>query len=146
MLESWYLSPHALPFVEHGAQLAGSSFAARTDLGVYARVMTRSRRIDPVLALFGNEKTRYVLTDTAAAIARYYTPEEKTALEKTMLAREQGAGTDAKVTVFIPFAAAAGFTGLEARWRQELMARPTGALDSQFVKLQSERTNYEELA
>jgi predicted Zn-dependent protease len=145
-LESWNLIPQALPFVESGAQLAGSGFAARTDLGVYARVMTRSRRIEPVLGLLANEKTQYLLPDAGAAIAGYYTPEEKATLEKTLLAREQTAGFEAKRTVFIPLAAAAGFTGLETRWRLELMSQPTGGFDSQFVKLQMERTNYEELA
>ena len=137
-LEAWGLIPQAAEFADRGARLAG------TDLGedyqeahTWARVMTRARRIDPVLDfIWQNERGRGVVPAVGEVINACYTPEEKAALERKLASRKP----------LIEFASAAGMVDLEARWRYETMLQQGAPLDPGFIELERRRAEYEQLA
>ena len=126
-LESWDLIPQAVEFVERGARIPPAELAKRNDLRIYVRVMTRARRIEPVLNLLRDfERTRSLAGDIGSTIATYYAPEEKPAVERTIAAHNLEV-----------IAAPAGLT--------ELQARSLDVTLPLYIELQLSRGLYAEL-
>jgi predicted Zn-dependent protease len=153
ILESWNLLQEARPFAERGAKLAGSDLLADYSGGqVYARVMTRLRAHETALErLTEGEFARQTgfgpaLEAMGDAVARYFTPEEKSSLE-AFLEKEKAT---VPATKLLPLVRRAGLAALEAKWRFALlMAEPRGAEanlhKSRLADLQQQRMQYDEL-
>ncbi len=154
ILDGWNLVAEARPFAARGVSLAGQYLFSDQAQGaaIFARVMTRLRACDQALETlrtagsidgYGFNEALNSMGDT---VARYYTPEEKTALE-AVLEKEKG---EVPPTKLLPLVMRAGLTHLEAKWRFEtLMAHPgeEGSREqlSPLVDLQRRRMQYNEL-
>jgi tetratricopeptide (TPR) repeat protein len=141
-LESWHILPDAVSFAEHGATLAGAElFKAAGNAVIYARIMARSRRMEPVLDQLGANPSidQQVAQAAGKIIAETYTPEEKVQLERAMTERAS------RLAALLPLAESAGLAGLEARWRQTSLNSRAQQLDQRLVTLQSDRGAYAEL-
>jgi tetratricopeptide (TPR) repeat protein len=147
-LESWHILPEAVSFADRGANLDGDTLLAAADHPViYARIMTRARRIDAFLARLGAHPDidQRVTQAAGKIIAETYSPEEKAHFEQALRAQAARVGPVARDEAFIPFARTAGLVGLESEWRLEKMRTAGAAVDNGLVELQSYRGVYGEL-
>ena len=147
-LEAWHMLPDAVAFCERGARRAGSDlFQDEHNAVIYARIMTRARRPETVLARLGNESLaeQAVAQAVGKIVAELYSPEDKTRLEQALSARAAQLPRLRRDAVLLPLANAAGLADLEARWRYESMRAEALNVDARFVTLQSERGLYGEL-
>ena len=154
ILDGWNLLTEARPFAERGVALSGKVlFSEQADgAAIYARVMTRLRACEPALEAlrsagglddYGFDQALNSMGETAA---RYFTPEERTALEAS-LEKEKAAFPAGKLLSVV---VSAGLTRLDARWRfQMMMADPgdssVGVHETRLIDLQRQRMQYDEL-
>jgi len=147
-LESWHIMTAAVNFADNGARLDGDALFADSNHAVaYARIMTRARRIEAILARLGTHPNadQQVAQAAGKIITEIYTPDEKARFEQALRAQAARGGPAARDDEFLPFAKAAGLAGLETEWRREKMMAAGAELDEGFVALQSYRGVYEEL-
>jgi cellulose synthase operon protein C len=147
-LESWHILPEAVNFADRGANLEGDTLFADADHAViYARIMTRARRIEAFLPRMGThpEVDQQVAQAAGKIILEIYAPEEKARFEQALRAQYVRGTAAAYDSAFMPFAQSAGLVGLEAEWRREKMIAGGAELDEKFVELQSYRGVYGEL-
>lgn len=147
-LESWHILPEAVSFADRGANLDGDRlFAAADHAVIYARIMTRARRIDAFLPRLGTHPDidQQVIQAAGKIIAETYSPEEKVRFEQALRTQAARVGPVVRDDAFLPFAKAAGLVGLESEWRREKMRVAGAALDNGLVELQSYRGVYGEL-
>jgi len=148
ILESWRILPEAVSFADRGANLDGDVLFATADHAVvYARIMTRARRIEAFLPRLGAHSAvdQQVAQAAGRIIAETYTPEEKARFEQALRAQAARGPLAARDGAFTPFARSAGLVGLESEWRREAMIASGAKLDEGFVALQSYRGVYDEL-
>lgn len=139
-LESWNLVEEALPFVEAGKAQGGDPDA------IYFTVLTRLRRYDTVLAAIPAEGSSpsTAMKAIGMAAAKYYTPEEKSALAAAIDKLDQSPR-------LLPLIAAADLTNLQARRLYDLAIRnaskpeESGQYMAQLAALQTSRLKYDEL-
>ena len=154
ILDGWNLVAEARPFAERGVAISGKYlFTEQADgAAVYARVMTRLRASEAALETFGAAGSLDSSGFTQAAnamgdaIATYYTPEEKAALEAPL----KTARASLPVDKVLPLIQQAGLTRLEVEVRFGLMMASPGnpTADShryRLVELQRQRMRYDEL-
>ncbi|HWB83525.1 MAG TPA: hypothetical protein VG675_05265 [Bryobacteraceae bacterium] len=147
-LESWHILPDAIGFAEQGANLAGADlWKDGNNASVYARLMARARRMEPVLAGMSAETgAEYnVVSAAGPVIAETYTPEEKARFEQALIAQAGRVTPEVRNSVLLPLATAARLVDLEARWRRESMEAQKQQIDQSFVNLQKQRGVYNEL-
>jgi hypothetical protein len=154
ILDGWNLVAEARPFAERGVAISGKYlFREQSDgAAIYARVMTRLRACEAALETLraagtaDNYGIDQAFTSMGETAARYFTPEEKTALEAT-LEKEKPAFPPGKLLTVVE---SAGLTRLDARWRFELMMAnagdsSVGVHETRLVDLQRQRMQYGEL-
>ena len=133
-LENWGLVNQAADF----ARRAGQSDLSKEDTATYAVVMTRAHEYDTVLGKLSQDR-RGALDAMAQVVARYYTPEEKSAfaadLEKRM--------TAAVRPYWIQIARTAELYDLAARWMQADAAQRGQSWE--LIQLQDSRMRFDEL-
>lgn len=135
-LESWHILPDAVSFAERGAALAGPDlFQSAGNAVIYARILARARRLEPVLALAVKNPgaDRIVAQAIGRIVSETYTPDEKLRLQEQLL--ERGSS-------LLPIAEAAGLLELEARWRSENMTPAGVEIDPQLSALEARRGVY----
>ncbi len=154
ILDGWDLVAEARPFAERGVAISGKYlFTEQADgAAVYARVMTRLRACETALGTFGaagsldSSGLTQALNAMADAIALYYTPEEKTALETPL----KSARASLPLDRVLPMIQRAGLTRLEVEMRFGLMMASPGSPTEnshrlRLIELQRQRMRYDEL-
>ena len=147
ILDGWNLVAEARPFAERGMALSGKYlFREQAEgAGIYARVMTRLRAceaaLDALRAAGSPDDSGFTqaLESMGETVTRYFTPEEKAALEAS-LEKEKAALPADKL---LPLAQRAGLTHIEAKWRFELMMANQD--HARLIELQRQRMQYDEL-
>jgi tetratricopeptide (TPR) repeat protein len=148
ILDGWDLVAEARPFAERGVALSGKYLFSEQAAGaaIYARVMTRLRAceaaIENLRAAGSPDDPGFAqaLSSMGETVARYFTPEEKTALEAA-LEKEKAA---VPVEKLLPLVQRAGLTHLEAKWRFELMMANRES-QARLIEIQRQRMQYDEL-
>ncbi len=138
-LESWGLVAQARGFAEQGATAAGSDLANDFPSGaeLYARLMTRERAYPK--ASVANPVAM------GAAVATYFTPEEKETFA-TFLRGKLGKVTTDGIAVLLPAAESARLADLQAEWQNELLTASPGGPAQPLIDIQQRRLRYAELA
>jgi len=154
ILDGWNLVAEARPFAERGVAISGKYLFTEQAPGaaIYARVMTRLRACEAALETlrgaggldnYGFDQALNSMGETAA---RYFTPEEKTALEGSLEKEKPAFPTGRLLSVVV----SGGLTRLDAKWRFELMMANPGdssvsVHETRLVDLQRQRMQYDEL-
>lgn len=157
-LESWNLLDEARPFAERGAQIAGKDLLSEFRGGAvsYARLMARLRAYETAVTRLrdavpdgdGSARSSLLQEPLMAigdAVARYFTPEEKAALESYLEKDRASAGTE-----LLPVAEHGGLASLEAKWHFAYMMDHANMSEaerhlSQLETLQTRRLHSSEL-
>ncbi|HKE07705.1 MAG TPA: hypothetical protein VKB48_07725 [Candidatus Acidoferrum sp.] len=141
LLDAMKVASNALPVVEQ--QVAKQGISAISDRQWREHVLATRRQN-------ARAGMRAALMEMGATVARYYTPEEKTAFASFAETLRSGM-SDADVREFaIPLAVSAGLAEVEARWRYALLMDTAGRPEfwsqfSDFIQLQRQRLKFSEL-
>jgi hypothetical protein len=141
LLDAMKVASNALPVVEQ--QVAKQGISAISDRQWREHVLATRRQN-------ARAGMRAALMEMGATVARYYTPEEKTAFAGFAETPRSGM-SDADVREFaIPLAVSAGLAEVEARWRYALLMDTAGRPEfwsqfSDFIQLQRQRMKFSEL-
>jgi Flp pilus assembly protein TadD len=167
-LEQWRMLEAARPFVDQGARLAGP--AGLIDGGgayvsVYVGLRQSAAAFDRLLAarsgalaaLGPNEDPSQIaralsarLGEMGAAVAREYSPEEKTAFAAFLEQKRAGLPGSDVDELLVPLAERAGLYDLAVQWRTELLEanrkNESYAPILRLVELQTSRLRFRDLA
>lgn len=158
-LESWGMLAQAREYAEQGASSAGNDLLTDFPAGaqVYARVMTRLRAHEAayqkLVSLIHDKpgevtehpELQSALRQVGAAVAQYFTPEEKLAFAN-FLEGNLTTLTAERIQSLIPIAQSAGLADLEAKWRNQSLLSDPGGPAQPLVDIQQRRLRYTELA
>ncbi len=156
-LESFGLLPQSREYAEKGVAAAGDELLTEYPSGaqLYARIMTRSRAQEAaykkLTSLIHDKPGEPVahpelessLRQIGAAVATYFTPEEKLAFANFAGGNAAQITAD-RIRLMLPMVESAGLADVEAKWRNQLLAA-TPAAPQQLVNLQHARLRYDEL-
>jgi cellulose synthase operon protein C len=157
-LESLGMLAPAREYAEKGVVSAGDNLLTDYSSGaqLYARIMTLSRaqelaykKLAGLIHDKPGEPAAHPELDASlrqigAAVATYFTPEEKVALANFL----GGNGTQLtadRINSMMPMVESAGLADVEAKWRSQLQMAAPGQPAQQLVTLQHSRLRYDEL-